>query len=117
MNKDFLKAFTLAEMLVSILIISIALMAMAPMLTKKAQQKVPEVQIIEKKDSIPKGAIILWFGSQIPDGWVECSGQNIDEENFNEIKDNLEQNQHLPDLNQVFNNTDTELKWIIKIRD
>ena len=25
---------------------------------------------------LPKGSIVLWYGEQIPDGWVECDGNN-----------------------------------------
>ncbi len=110
-----IKAFTLAEMLITLLIISIAMIALAPVMTKKAKEPMQQV-IVKESQAVPIGAIILWYGKEIPQGWVECSGQSIDNDEFAELRKNIEQYEYLPDLNQIFQESDTNLKWIIKIK-
>lgn len=110
-----IKAFTMAEMLITILMISIAMIVMAPVMTKKAKQPLPQV-VVKEGQTLPKGAIILYYGDDIPDGWQECSGQSLDGEEFKELKVNAENYSYLPDLNQLFQATDTNLKWIIKVK-
>lgn len=113
--KKYSNAFTLAEMLITLLLISIAMVVMAPVMTKRAKEPPPQV-IVKEGQTLPAGAIILWYGEQVPEGWAECSGQNINEEEFSELRNNISQYQYLPDLNQLFHGTDTNLKWIIKIK-
>ena len=110
-------AFTLAEMLIAVLMISIALVVMAPVMTKKAKEPPPQVKIIEGSQSLPVGAIILWYGEQVPEGWAECNGQSIDTQGLEELAANVSQYQYLPDLNQIFQNTQTNLKWIIRVKN
>ena len=110
-------AFTLAEMLIVILLISITLVVMAPVMTKKAKDPVPEVKVIEGTgETLPVGAIILYYGEKIPDGWQECSGQNLDTQGLEELAANSPYYQNLPDLNQIFQNSDLNVKWIIKVK-
>ena len=110
-------AFTLAEMLIVILLISITLVVMAPAMTKKAKEPVPEVKVIEGTgETMPVGAIILFYGEKIPEGWQECSGQNLDTQGFEELAANSPHYQNLPDLNQIFQNSDLNVKWIIKVK-
>ncbi len=110
-----LKAFTLAEMLITVLLISIAMIVMAPVITKKAKEPPPQV-ILKEGQTLPAGAIILFYGEQIPQGWEECNGQSIDDEQYKDLKTNVSQYQYLPDLNQIFQGSDTNIKWIIKIK-
>ena len=53
-----IKAFTMAEMLITILMISIAMIVMAPVMTKKAKQPLPQGGVKEGQ-TVPQGAIIL----------------------------------------------------------
>lgn len=109
------KAFTIAEMLVVLLMISIAMIVMAPVITKKSKSPPPQV-VVRDGEGLPVGAIILYYGQTIPQGWAECSGQDIDSEEFKELKNNISQYQYLPDMNQIFQGFDTNLKWIIKTK-
>ncbi len=110
-----IRAFTLAEMLITVLLISIAMVVMAPVMTKKSKQPPQEI-IVNQNNGLPVGAIILWYGEQIPQGWQECSGQNINGDDFKELKENISQYEYLPDLNSVFAGINTNLKWIIKTK-
>lgn len=63
-------AFSLAEMMVVMLILSIILAASMPIITKKAKaEQVPN-------NTIPTGSIIIWHGSvaSISEGWHLCDG-------------------------------------------
>lgn len=77
----------------------------------------PEVKVIEGTgETMPVGAIILFYGEKIPEGWQECSGQNLDTQGFEELAANSPYYQNLPDLNQIFQNSDLNVKWIIKVK-
>ena len=72
MLKKIDKAFSLAEMMVVMLIVSIAAAATVPVITKRS--KGSSIEVAE----VPSGAIIIWKGSveTIPVGWVLCNGAN-----------------------------------------
>jgi len=65
-----IKAFSLAEMMVVMLILSLVLAASMPIMTRRVHSRT--------EDAIPFGAIIIWHGSvaSIPSGWVLCNGSN-----------------------------------------
>lgn len=64
------KAFSIAEAMVTLLVVSVALAAMAPIISKRA--------LTNDNSSIPKGAILIWSGSasKVPDGFALCDGKN-----------------------------------------
>jgi prepilin-type N-terminal cleavage/methylation domain-containing protein len=68
MKNSFKKAFSLAEMMIVMLIISIILAVSGPMLVKR------EEKILNS--GIPTGVIVVWHGSvaSIPSGWHLCDG-------------------------------------------
>lgn len=61
-------AFTMAELMVVIFIVSIISAAALPTLTKR--------QTVTQGNSIPAGTIIIWYGSTLPSGFVICDGTN-----------------------------------------
>lgn len=70
-----LKAFTLVEMLMALLIISVILTASLPVITTRQKAL---ASVYNKNQSFPVGGIIAWYHSQIPDNtWLECNGQKI----------------------------------------
>lgn len=66
------KAFTLAEMMVVMLILSIFLAAMTPVITKRLKHQKTAVS------NIPSGTIVAYYGTTLPadNNWVWCNGQN-----------------------------------------
>jgi prepilin-type N-terminal cleavage/methylation domain-containing protein len=74
MKKRFKQAFTLVEMMIVMLIVSIVLAASGPMLAKR------EEKILT--GSIPAGTIISYAGNitmlkPIPSGWLLCDGHAV----------------------------------------
>lgn len=66
------KAFTLAEMMVVMLILSIFLAALSPVVTKRLKHSQSSVI------TIPSGTIVAYYKTSLPaDGtWAWCNGQN-----------------------------------------
>lgn len=70
-------AFSLAEMLIVMLIVSVFLAAMMPIMTKR-KKTVPEPSIVSS--TVPVGTITSYVGTTNPqdDSWLLCNGQHID---------------------------------------
>ncbi|HIQ89702.1 TPA: tail fiber protein [Candidatus Galligastranaerophilus faecipullorum] len=119
MNKIKFKGFTLAEMLVATLVLSIMLVVMAPVMTKKAKERVSQkIEVVQSQEQgVPVGAIVLWYGPDIPEGWQECSGQMLDENEMSELKNAISTSDYLPDLNRFLSTADSNLKYIIKVKN
>lgn len=68
-----IKAFTLAEMMVVMLILSIFLAAMSPVITKRLKQPTQS-----GTSTIPSGTIIAYYSATLPadNTWVWCDGNN-----------------------------------------
>lgn len=116
MNRGILKGFTLAELLVATLVLSIMLVVMAPVMTQKAKKRIEQkVEIVQSQpqETLPVGAIVLWYGPNVPEGWIECGGQMLSDSEFHELR-NAIATDYIPDLNRVFSTVDTNLKWIMK---
>ena len=79
-------AFTLIEMLVVFLVISILLAITAPTITKRTKADFNLTQRVNKleddieelkSNAIPIGTIAIWSTSTVPTGWLICNGQVI----------------------------------------
>lgn len=118
MIKKSYKGFTLSELLVATLVVSIMLIAMAPVMTKKAKNHMQERVAVQQPqtESVPIGTIVLWYGTNVPDGWIECSGQDTNVQELQDIKNAVPNSNNLPNLNAITNNIDTNIKWIIKVK-
>lgn len=66
------KAFSLAEMMVVMLILSIIIAASMPIITKRtAATESPN------QNKIPPGSIMAYGGTTAPNGWLLCDGRSI----------------------------------------
>jgi hypothetical protein len=63
------KDFSLAEMMIVMLIVSIVFAISTPMLTKQQQ-------VIER-GTVPAGSMISYMGTTIPQGWLLCDGDAV----------------------------------------
>lgn len=107
-------AFSIVELIVGLVIMSVMLVAFMPVLTKKKKASVPVVQM--NSSSLPKGAIIFWLGTNYPDDWEPLLGQDITDEKYEALKDALgEQIETLPDLSS-FASGDNTIVPIIKVK-
>ena len=70
-NPRWFEAFSLAEMMIVMLILSIVLAASMPIITKRVVANEKAVEI-----DIPAGIISPYAGVIIPDGWVLCDGES-----------------------------------------
>lgn len=66
------KAFSLAEMMVVMLILSIVLAASMPIITKRNHTTAQLSQL-----DVPIGTVVAYAGTTAPDGWLLCNGQSI----------------------------------------
>lgn len=64
------KAFTLAEMMVVLLVLSIVLAATMPIITKRSKPSITDQM------NLPPGIIAPFAGNTIPPGWLLCDGQS-----------------------------------------
>lgn len=62
------KAFSLAEMMVVMLILSLVLAASVPIMTKQRQTIIT--------GSVPTGTVVSFIGTTPPNGWLLCNGQS-----------------------------------------
>ncbi len=105
-------AFTMIEIMMALVVVSIMLAVMAPVLTTTTKpSEAANIQVINK-DTTPVGVIAAWFGSNYPKGWIPVSGQPIDPAQYPELKEVL-QRDTLPDLNSGVDPENSAV-WIIK---
>jgi len=64
-------AFSLAEMMIVILFVSIIMAMTVPIITKRTK-----VTPSTSTSSIPTGVIVAWHGGTLPSGWILCDGTN-----------------------------------------
>jgi len=108
------KAFTMIEVMMALVVISIMLAVMAPVLVgpDKSSVKVPDVTV-NRIDATPVGVIVAWYGPNYPEKWLPMNGQSIMEAQYSDLRNALGGLDTLPNLNEgkdPFNST----TWIIK---
>lgn len=95
-----LKAFSLAEMLIVLVVVAIIMAVTAPIITKKAKKAPAETG---GGDQMPIGSIVIWGGDiDIPAGWLECNGQKLPEGRYKKLKSVMGDSERLPDLSNMF---------------
>ena len=105
------KAFTMIEVMMALIVVSIMLAIMAPVITvPNKNTETPNVQVM---DSTPVGVIVAWWGSNYPLGWLPVSGQSIAEPQFADLRNAIGGLDTLPDLNSGIN-PNSGTTWIIK---
>lgn len=114
MKNEFLhNGFSLLEVMMALVVVSIMLAVMAPVLiTKDSKATEASVQIV---DNTPIGAIIAWYGTNYPSDWLPVSGQPITEPEYAVLRDVLGGLDTLPDLNAGKDSNNSTI-WIIKAR-
>ncbi len=106
------KAFSLLEIMMALVVVSIMLAVMAPVFTAKTPSKNPEINVI---DTTPVGVIVAWYGTNYPKGWIPVNGQSISEPEYSELRNALNGIDTLPDLNGNKEDSNNSMFWIIKV--
>ncbi len=106
------KAFTMIEVMMALIVVSIMLAVMAPVITTtgSSSNQNTEVKIM---DSTPVGVIVAWWGTNYPEGWLPVNGQSIIEPEYEALRNALGGLDTLPDLNGGAN-PGSSTTWIIK---
>ena len=90
-----LNAFSLVEMLITLVVVSVLLSAFVPVITKKMTKNID----ITAGSSVPVGTIVAYLGhkNDIPDGWLLCDGSSFSESDYPKLKQHLK-GTNLPNL-------------------
>ena len=80
-----LRAFSLVEMLITLVVVSVLLSAFVPVITKKMTKNID----ITAGSSAPVGTIVMWLGKNPPDGWLVCNGQEYSNTTYPKLADFL----------------------------
>ena len=81
-----LRAFSLVEMLITLVVVSVLLSAFVPVITKKMTKN---IDITAGGSSAPVGTIVMWLGKNPPDGWLVCNGQEYSNTTYPKLADFL----------------------------
>ena len=81
----YLRAFSLVEMLITLVVVSVLLSAFVPVITKKMTKNID----ITAGSSAPVGTIVMWLGKNPPDGWLVCNGQEYSNTTYPKLADFL----------------------------
>ena len=72
------RAFSLVEMLITLVVVSILLSAFVPVITKKLTKNIEVKSTITGGDGAPLGTIVIYLGQTAPnDDWLVCDGRTI----------------------------------------
>lgn len=87
-------AFSLVEILISLVVVSVLLAAFVPVITKKMSKN---IDIELPSGSAPVGTIVMYLGQTPPSGWLVCNGEEFDETTYPKLYAHLKSNK-LPDM-------------------
>lgn len=105
------KAFTMVEIMMALVVVSIMLAVLAPVIASSKPSEAANIQV-SNVDNTPVGVIVAWFGTNYPKGWIPVSGQYIDPAQYPELQNALGKDT-LPDLNAGADPENSTV-WIIK---
>lgn len=105
------KAFTMIEVMMALIVVSIMLAVLAPVITAPAKNV--ETSNIQVMNSTPIGVIVAWWGSNYPSGWLPVSGQVISDPQYTDLRNALGGLDTLPNLNGGMDPNNGTV-WIIK---
>lgn len=99
MAKKFLSAFSLAELLVAMLVLCIIIAAFAPIMTKRSKKT-----IINSFDFMAQtGTIMMWDSSNDPpSGWLLCDGRTFAQSDYPALYAALGNKNTTPNLQGYF---------------
>ncbi len=86
-------AFSLLEIMIALVIISVILACMTPLLTKKKHT----TSSTNLSSDLPVGTIVMYLGQTPPEGWLLCNGSTFSASAYPELKQHLGDNK-TPDL-------------------
>lgn len=87
-------AFSLVEILISLVVVSVLLAAFVPVITKKMSKN---IDIELPSGSAPVGTIVMYLGQTPPSGWLVCNGEEFSETTYPKLYAHLKSNK-LPDM-------------------
>ena len=83
LKKKFL-AFSLVELMLSLIVISLVAVAFSPVVTKKLKNQ--EINSSLAPNELPVGTIVAYLGQKAPDGWLMCDGKEFSEAKYPKLK-------------------------------
>ena len=84
LSKKFFKGFSLVEMLITLVVVSVLLSAFVPVITKKMTKNVDIVS-----GSVPVGTIVMFLGQETPRGWLLCNGDEYNKNDYPKLANHL----------------------------
>ncbi len=72
-----LRAFSLVEMLITLVVVSVLLSAFVPVITKKMTKNIEVKSSVVTSSSVPVGTVVMWLENTAPEGWLLCNGATI----------------------------------------
>lgn len=92
-----IKGFSLVELLISLVVISVLLAAFVPTITKKMSKNIDITTSLSS--NVPLGTIVVYLGQTPPDdNWLICDGSDIPSDSkYNKLRDFLKKDT-LPDF-------------------
>ncbi|MBQ2983958.1 MAG: tail fiber protein [Candidatus Gastranaerophilales bacterium] len=98
LSKKFFKGFSLVEMLITLVVVSVLLSAFVPVITKKMRKNID----ISGGGSVPVGTIVAFLGQEAPRGWLLCNGEEYDKDDYPKLANHLGKDRNgkytVPDL-------------------
>ena len=81
-----LNAFSLVEMLITLVVVSVLLSAFVPVITKKMTKN---IDITAGGSSVPVGTIVMFLGQEPPRGWLLCNGDEYNKNDYPKLANHL----------------------------
>ena len=79
-----LRAFSLVEMLITLVVVSVLLSAFVPVITKKMTKNIDI-----SAGSVPVGTIVMFLGQEPPRGWLLCNGAEYNKDDYPKLANHL----------------------------
>lgn len=102
MKRKYKKAFSVAELMVVMVLVCLVLVAIAPLITNK--QKKSDEEVLAATPNIKPGTIVAYYGSSVPakSGWLLCDGQTFDQNTYPALYAALGNKNTTPNLKGYF---------------
>ena len=108
MKNSIKKAFTLAEMMIVMFIITLCLALTAPIMTKKSTTT-------SQNTRIPPGAIITYAGAELPKGWFYCDGSEVSRKKYSNLYEVIGEEYGQGDGSTTFNVPDFSMRGLLNV--
>jgi len=101
-------AFSLAEMMVVMLILSLVLAASMPILTRRRH-------VSTTTSSVPVGSIMSYAGATAPTGWLLCSGQAVSRATYADLYSAISTTYGIGNGSTTFNLPDLGNRFVVGV--